>query len=90
MILLCSICQSEIPLAQPVDQNKRLATAVVTAAPCPNCNQVTEELRTALIESVKLQSHYAELLNQWDGGQRIIFTNAHEWLDRLRKLKARK
>ncbi len=40
-------------------------------------------MREALDESVKLQSHYAELLNQWDGGQRIIFKDAAEWMTRL-------
>lgn len=37
----------------------------------------------ALAESVKLQSHYAGLLNQYDGGQRIEFKDAEEWLARL-------
>jgi hypothetical protein len=48
MILLCSICQSEIPLQQPVDQNKRLATAVITAAPCPKCSEAHIAIRLAL------------------------------------------
>jgi hypothetical protein len=41
------------------------------------------ELQRALDESVKLQSHYAGLLNQYDGGQRIQFANADEWIKRL-------
>lgn len=45
-----------------------------------------EELYRALEESVKLQSHYAELLNQYDGGERLIFKDEREWLQRLRKL----
>lgn len=44
-----------------------------------------DELWYALEESVKLQSHYAELLNIYDNGQRIKFANATEWLIRLRK-----
>ena len=32
-------------------------------------------LEAALEESVTLQSHYAELLNMHDGGQRLTFTN---------------
>lgn len=40
----------------------------------------------ALEESVKLQSHYAELLNMYDGGARRVFKNATEWLDRLEEL----
>jgi hypothetical protein len=39
----------------------------------------------ALEESVKLQSHYASLLNQYDGGERMRFATAHEWIDRLIK-----
>ncbi len=50
----------------------------------------TEELMTALEESVKLQSHYAILLNEWDGGQRITFANADKWIARLRKCKRMK
>ncbi len=39
--------------------------------------------RYALGESVKLQSHYAQLLNMHDGGERIGFTDADEWIARL-------
>lgn len=44
-------------------------------------------LRVALEESVKLQSHYAELLNMWDGGHRIAFKDATAWLERLSELR---
>jgi len=44
------------------------------------------DAETALEESVKLQSHYAGLLNQWDGGQRMPFDNADSWIKRLRQL----
>lgn len=40
-------------------------------------------LRTALEESVKLQSHYAKLLNMHDGGNRIPFENADQWIRRI-------
>jgi hypothetical protein len=43
----------------------------------------TENLRAALEESVKLQSHYAGLLNMHDDGKRMIFRNADEWVWRL-------
>ncbi len=43
----------------------------------------------ALAESVKLQSHYAGLLNQMDGGTRLQFANAEEWEARLRSLNER-
>jgi len=45
------------------------------------------ELEQALAESLKLQSHYAALLNQYDGGERIIFGGANEFLERLAALK---
>lgn len=44
------------------------------------------ELRDALTESVKLQSHYAKLLNMHDGGERIGFKDAEEWIARLQTL----
>jgi hypothetical protein len=46
--------------------------------------------REGLEESVKLQGHYAGLLNMYDDGKRLIFKNAEEWLQRLRALKAAK
>ncbi len=46
--------------------------------------QKLKETRSALEESVKLQSHYAELLNMHDGGKRRVFT-ADEWIARLKK-----
>ena len=47
------------------------------------------QLREALEESVKLQSHYAGLLNMHDGGQRIQFANADAWLKRLQALNTK-
>ena len=44
-------------------------------------------LMHALTESVLLQSHYAALLNQYDGGNRKGFCDAKEWLDRLQAIK---
>lgn len=41
-----------------------------------------QKIERALRESVKLQSHYAKLLNMHDGGLRKEFTMT-EWLDRL-------
>jgi hypothetical protein len=45
------------------------------------------ETRTALAESVKLQAHYATLLNMHDGGKRLIFPTVESWLDRLRSVR---
>lgn len=45
-----------------------------------------EELYIALRESCKLQAHYAQLINMWDGGERMIFKSPEEWIARLRKI----
>jgi len=45
----------------------------------------TARYAIALEESLKLQGHYAELLNQYDGGERMIFKTIKEWIERLKK-----
>lgn len=45
-----------------------------------------ENRNRALEESVKLQSHYAVLLNVIDGGRRLTFDCGQDWIDRLRYL----
>ncbi len=45
------------------------------------------KLKEALTESVKLQSHYAKLLNMYDGGQRMQFESIEAWMDRLDEVK---
>ena len=40
-------------------------------------------LLLALVESLKLQSHYAELLNMHDGGERMGFATPADWIKRL-------
>lgn len=54
----------------------------------PEVNVIVE-LMEALKESLKLQAHYAELLNHYDGGQRRIFKDPKEWLDRLKEIRER-
>ncbi len=44
------------------------------------------ETLSALEESVKLQSHYASLLNMDDGGERLVFRDAEDWIHRQRLL----
>jgi hypothetical protein len=44
-----------------------------------------EDLRIALDESLKLQAHYAKLLNIHDGGKRVVFEKADAWVSRLRE-----
>lgn len=46
-----------------------------------------DEVWEALEQSVKLQSHYATLLNMHDGGKRTPFKDANEWLHRLREVE---
>jgi len=41
------------------------------------------QILLALNESLKLQAHYAELLNMHDGGQRRLFKTIDDWLSRL-------
>jgi hypothetical protein len=57
-----------------------------STSPKRTVKELKEELLIALEESVKTQSHYAKLLNQYDGGKRQEFKSAEEWMDRLRKL----
>lgn len=47
-------------------------------------NYINRELLIALHESLKLQNHYAEILNAYDGGERMIFKDIHAWIKRLR------
>jgi hypothetical protein len=62
---------------------KRLGLEAL-AKPIPQTYSAIE-LFAALTESLKLQAHYAELLNMHDGGQRIGFTSVGAWIDRLRE-----
>jgi hypothetical protein len=50
-----------------------------------NAIEALVDLQASLEESVKLQSHYAALLNDYDGGERRQFATADEWLARLRE-----
>jgi len=45
--------------------------------------QLRGRVARAIDESVKLQAHYATLLNQHDGGKRTVFASTEEWLARL-------
>ncbi len=46
----------------------------------------TEKLKIALAESVKLQSHGAELLNMQGGRERMVFKSSEKWIERLQKI----
>jgi len=43
------------------------------------------DLYIGLEESLKLQSHYAGILNSVDGGTRLKFASVDDWMTRLRK-----
>lgn len=49
----------------------------------------SDRIANALAESVKLQSHYAGLLNTYDGGRRQVFSTVDEWLARLDEVASR-
>jgi hypothetical protein len=43
-------------------------------------------LENGLKRSLKLQSHYAKLLNIYDDGERVGFDTIDEWLNRLARI----
>jgi hypothetical protein len=45
-------------------------------------------LERALQESVKLQSHYAAILNDYDGGRRRQFSSSKEWIERIENMES--
>ena len=49
-------------------------------------SESAHELMLALIASVKLQSHYAMILNGYDGGERMQFSSVAAWIERLKKV----
>ena len=66
-------------------QNLRKALQEATAA-LVIAEKRRDVLEKALEKSVELQSHYAWLLNTYDGGKRMQFKTAQSWIDRLNKL----
>ncbi len=58
---------------------------IVFAEPAEPSGPQDSEVMIALRESVKLQSHYANLLNNYDNGQRLKFETANDWIARLKK-----
>jgi hypothetical protein len=49
--------------------------------------EIISTLEIALAESLKLQAHYAQLLNMHDGGERMIFISVESWIKRLKEIK---
>ena len=66
----------------PQDEGETEANARLLAS-APHLALQNKVLRKALAESVKLQSHYADLLNMQDTGHRLLFKNSAEWINRL-------
>jgi uncharacterized protein with PIN domain len=48
-----------------------------------------DEVWSALSKLITLYGHYAKLLNDYDGGSRIQFMDAQDWIDRLRETEKR-
>ena len=42
------------------------------------------KLKTALDISIKFQNHYANILNMYDGGERLTFANIYDFIARLK------
>ena len=55
----------------------------MSASILARCREENARLRQALDRSLQFQSHYATLLNQYDGGKRLQFTTVDEWLSGL-------
>jgi hypothetical protein len=70
------------------DEDPDPAIELIAAALQSERSAATDKARRALEESVKLQSHYAALLNDYDGGKRLTFASADEWIARLEKIAA--
>lgn len=69
-----------------VTSERPRASTEALAVPVVPPDQGWQGLRLALEESLKLQSHYAVLLNQYDGGERNTFSSADIWMARLRTI----
>lgn len=70
-----------------VDDNASIGYTAADAVKMPSETRTDEsEVEIALRKSVELQSHYAGLLNSYDGGKRLSFKNAKEWVDRLKAM----
>lgn len=93
-LLLIEGSERDIARAEQETEEMRLAmldqgTAMLTLMrEKATLAQEVKRVRTGLEESVALQSHYATSLNTWDGGLRLPFKDANDWLARLDAVKA--
>jgi hypothetical protein len=67
-----------------MEENKKEKIALITGT---STQEREKLLMDALEHSVTLQSHYAKLLNQYDGGKRMIFKDANAWISRLTEME---
>jgi hypothetical protein len=70
------------------DLERLLGTTAPQAGP-PRLRSLRAEITIvwrALEESIRLQSHYAALLNMHDGGKRTPFADAAAWIARLKAM----
>lgn len=92
-LLLCIDCAffAARTLDQLIAESDQCEHGVLMGEWCEPCNESYRSARLdpesgngdaldALEESVKLQSHYAELLNMHDGGERRGFRSAKAWI----------
>jgi flavodoxin len=70
-------------MARRISAAKELVGEAKSTMTLEEAKDEIRDLWAALEESVKLQSHYAFLLNCHDGGQRKPFDDAQAWVDRL-------
>lgn len=80
-------CQLARDMIQPANKHRYYSESLeVGRALLQRDAELTAAL-SALRESVKLQSHYAGLLNMHDGGKRMRFPSAQVWMRRLAELE---
>jgi hypothetical protein len=86
----CLGCKAEgyIEVGVTAVQLDRLVTEDLRRRGDPPAVANFAEVSEALEESVKLQSHYATLLNGHDGGRRRGFRDVEEWIQRLRDCRS--
>lgn len=82
---LCQLCGEPLPKGEEMFKLHGYSCDC-PKSPLPKQSEPDiNTLKYALEESVKLQSHYAKLLNEYDGGTRMEFT-AESWLERMKNL----
>lgn len=76
----------KVELRKRLLQQASLSLKAILALKNEGPDEQGPTIMVALNESLKLQRHYAGLLNMHDGGERIEFNSADEWIERLRSM----